>query len=128
MDPEASSSADVILTGGRFFTANPAQPWANAVAIRDGRLVHVGDAAGAEGLAGTATRRHDLGNRLVLPGLIDSHTHPGLVSGSKDVFILPDTLDPDELLAAVAAREGSPEPPAALRAGPVSTRRSRPRW
>ncbi len=105
-------AADLILTGGRFYTVDPAQPWAAAVAIRDGRFVYVGDAAEAEALAGPTTRRHNLGNRLVLPGLIDSHTHPGLVSGSKDVFLLPDTQDPEVLLEAVAdAAQRYPERP-----------------
>jgi predicted amidohydrolase YtcJ len=100
--PVSQTAADLVLTGGRFYTVDPALLWAEAVAIRDGRLAYVGDAAGADALVGPTTRRHDLGGRVVLPGLIDSHTHPGLVSGSKDVFILPDTLDPAELLDAVA--------------------------
>jgi predicted amidohydrolase YtcJ len=102
VSPDSQTPADLVLTDGRFCTVNPRHPWASAVAIRDGRLVYVGDEAGAAAWVGPTTARHQLGGRLVLPGLIDSHTHPGLVSGSKDVFILPDTLDPAELLEAVA--------------------------
>jgi predicted amidohydrolase YtcJ len=97
----AASPADEVLTGGRFYTVNPSHPWAQAVAIRSGRIVYVGDDAGAAAFVGPKTARHALGGRLVLPGLIDAHTHPGLVSGSKDFFLLPSTLDPAALAAEV---------------------------
>ena len=38
-------------------------------------IVYVGDAAGAEQFKGVATEVIDIGNGLLLPGLIDSHTH-----------------------------------------------------
>lgn len=94
--------ADLVLTRGRFYTVDAGRPWAEAVAIRDGRFVYVGDDAGAEAFVGPKTERRELGGRVVLPGLVDSHTHPGLVTSSGDYFLLPDSLDPKELLAAVA--------------------------
>ncbi len=72
--------ASVILFNGRIYTVNPAQPWAEAVAIRDERIVAVGSNEEIARLAGAATRRIDLGGRLVLPGLVDSHIH--FLSGS----------------------------------------------
>jgi predicted amidohydrolase YtcJ len=98
----APPPADLVLCHGRFYTVDPARPWVEAVAIRDGALVYVGDEAGAEAWIGPKTRHHDLSGRLVLPGLIDSHTHPGLVTSSGDYFLLPNTLDPREILDAVA--------------------------
>lgn len=71
--------ADMVITGGRFYTVDEANPWAEAVAITGDRFVYVGDAAGAEAHVGTATEQIDLGGRLVLPGIIDGHTHPGLI-------------------------------------------------
>ncbi len=76
---DAGGPADSVLRGGRFFTLDEAQVWAEAVAIRDGRFVYVGDDAGAQRFVGPDTDRHDLGGRLTLPGLVDSHTHPGLM-------------------------------------------------
>lgn len=59
------------LSNGRFVTMNPAQPRASAAVIRDGRFLSVGDAleppAGAKII--------DLGGRMVIPGLNDSHLH-----------------------------------------------------
>ncbi len=72
--------ADLVLTNGRFYTVNERHPWAEAVAIQNGRFIYVGDGAGVEPLAGEQTQRYDLGGRFVMPGMVDSHTHPGLVS------------------------------------------------
>jgi predicted amidohydrolase YtcJ len=68
---------DIIYLNGVFSTMEPATPGASAVAIRAGRFVHVGDAAGArEALHGVrALREVDLGGRRVVPGLTDSHIH-----------------------------------------------------
>ena len=49
---------------------------AEAVAIKDGRIVGVGASGEIRALAGPRTELIDLGGRMVLPGLIDSHCHP----------------------------------------------------
>ena len=78
--PAAPPTADLVLTGGRIWTADAAAPWADSVAIRDGRITFVGDAAGAIALKGPGTRVAGLGGRLVLPGFNDAHIH--LMSGA----------------------------------------------
>jgi predicted amidohydrolase YtcJ len=67
--------ADLVLTGGKVFTADPAHPWAQAVAIRGERIVAVGTDAQVRRLAGARTRRVDLGGRVVVPGFNDAHDH-----------------------------------------------------
>jgi predicted amidohydrolase YtcJ len=67
--------ADLILINGTIHTLDPARPRAEAVAIRDGRILKVGAAAEVRGLAGKETRTIDLAGGFVLPGFIDSHTH-----------------------------------------------------
>lgn len=81
----ATKAADTILTNGSVYTVNPAQPWAQAVAISNGRIVYVGSVAGAKSLQGKATRVIDLGGRFVMPGLVDEHVHP-VMGGLKDLF------------------------------------------
>lgn len=72
----AADAADVVYRNARFYTVNERQPWADAVAVRDGRFLRVGTAAEVAPLIAPATRIVDLGGSFVLPGLIDSHTHP----------------------------------------------------
>jgi predicted amidohydrolase YtcJ len=72
----APEAADLVLTHGAVYTVNPRQPWATAVAVRDGRIVYVGSDKGARPYTGPRTRTIDLKGRMVLPGFIDSHLHP----------------------------------------------------
>lgn len=68
--------ADLILRGGWVHTADPRQPRAEAVAVRDGVLVSVGSAIDVSTEIGPDTRIIDLpSDHLVLPGFIDAHTH-----------------------------------------------------
>lgn len=68
-------TADLILHHGRITTLDRAQPEAEAIAIRDGRVQAVGRAADIMPLTGPDTRLIDAGGRRVIPGLIDSHMH-----------------------------------------------------
>jgi predicted amidohydrolase YtcJ len=68
-------TADVVVIGGRIYTADAARPIVNAMAIRNGRVVFAGDAAGARALAGANTRVVDLAGRTVIPGMTDAHAH-----------------------------------------------------
>ena len=59
-----------------FTTVNEAQPWAEAVAIKDGNFLAVGSTAEMQALTGDTTEVVDLGGQFVMPGLVDTHTHP----------------------------------------------------
>lgn len=76
-NPDIGTGADLILTGARIFTADTRQPWAEAIAIKDGRFVYVGDDSGVLEYESENTRSMSLEGRLVIPGIIDSHAHPG---------------------------------------------------
>ncbi|HET9481391.1 MAG TPA: amidohydrolase [Candidatus Polarisedimenticolia bacterium] len=67
--------ADLILHGSTFHTVDPARPTAEAVAVRAGRIIYVGDVAGAMRLREPKTRLLDLAGATVVPGLIDAHGH-----------------------------------------------------
>ncbi len=75
MKTGTAAAAELILTGGRFTTLNPAQPEARAVAIAGGKFVAVGDEAEVLRHRGGSTRVIELNGRRVIPGLNDSHTH-----------------------------------------------------
>ena len=70
--PAQSRAADLILTNGQVRTPSG---WAEAVAIRDGIIVAVGDSATIVAMGDRETDVIDLGGDTVLPGLHDSHVH-----------------------------------------------------
>ena len=67
--------ADALVVNAHVYTVNGAQPWAETIAIRMGKIVAVGGADDLEKLRGPATKVIDAGGRLVLPGFTDSHIH-----------------------------------------------------
>ncbi len=69
-------TADTIYYNGKIVTMWEALPVAEAVAIRGNRFLAAGSNAEVMNSAGSRTKKIDLGGRTVLPGLIDSHTHP----------------------------------------------------
>ena len=102
--PDApSQSADLVVTGGRIWTQDPDQPWAEALAVRDGRLAAVGSADEVAAHVGSGTVVHELDGAMVLPGLIDGHVHLNLGGGQAayELPLLP-TDGVDEVLRKVA--------------------------
>src|SRR4051812_8451534 len=91
---------DVVLTGGKVFTADEARPWAQAVAIRGARIVAVGTNEAIASLAGPATRRIALGGRVVIPGINDAHDHMSAGLGGIEVSTDPSPI-PDQSLGVV---------------------------
>ena len=70
-------AADLLITGARVRTLDPARPEATAVAVRGGTIVGVGDAEDLRELKGAGTEHLDLGGAATLtPGLTDAHSHP----------------------------------------------------
>jgi predicted amidohydrolase YtcJ len=67
--------ADLLLFNGRIYTMDDRLPWAQALAVREGRIIAVGDDADVRALAGPDTEHLDLHARTVLPGFADAHIH-----------------------------------------------------
>lgn len=96
-DNNLQESADLIITGASIFTSDKQNPWAEAVAIRDGKFVYVGEASGID--AYTSTNTVNLEGQLIIPGIADGHSHPGYVNVENFGEVEGDTQG--ELLAAV---------------------------
>ncbi len=121
-----------LYTNCKIFTSDSERPWANAMAVEDGRISWIGDAAGlaVTGLDATGpaaadlattnpaatnpdaadphpTQTIDLGGRTVIPGLIDSHQHCLLMANFiKGIAALPPRVhDMDELAEAIREAE-----------------------
>lgn len=68
--------ADHVFRGAVIFTADKRHSLAEALAIRDGRILYVGGTGGLSPYVGPATVSEDLRGRFLMPGLIDGHMHP----------------------------------------------------
>ncbi len=99
------TAADLVLTGARVRTLDPARPTACAVAVRDGVITAVGEAADVRGWRGPGTEVLDLHGAHLVPGLVDAHSHPvwglDLTTGTD----LSGVTDPAGLRAALAGAE-----------------------
>lgn len=69
-------AADTLLLNGRVYTVDPAQPWAEAIAVKDGRILFVGSDAEAAAYRGEQTEVIDMEGKMAMPGLNDLHVHP----------------------------------------------------
>ncbi len=100
---------DLILTGGKITTMGDERPEVEALAIRDGIILAIGDSAGIEALAGPNTRIVQLGGRRVIPGINDTHNHMMSTGAVLTDVSLYHARSIDEIKQAVAKRvEQSP--------------------
>jgi predicted amidohydrolase YtcJ len=74
--PTTHPIAELALRNGAVYTVDDSRSWAQAVAIRDGRIVYVGTDEGLKAHVGPETQVVDLGGRMLMPGFQDSHIHP----------------------------------------------------
>ena len=85
--------ADAIYRDGDIITINDSQPTAEALAVKEGRIIAVGPMADVLSYKGDATRVVDLGGRTLLPGFIDAHGHvfnAGLQALAANLLARPD--------------------------------------
>ena len=73
--PGAIAAPDTVLLNGKIVTVDDRFTIAQALAVKDGRIVAVGKSAVIARLADKSTRRIDLKGKTVIPGLIDNHAH-----------------------------------------------------
>jgi predicted amidohydrolase YtcJ len=68
--------ADLVFKGGQVYTMDASRSWAQAVAVKEGRIVYVGTDTGVQSWIGPGTEVVDLVGKMLLPGFHDSHVHP----------------------------------------------------
>lgn len=91
---------DLVITGGRIFTAEPSQPFLDAVAVVDGVIAMVGQKA--RDAETNARRVIDLDGALATPGFIDAHVHPATSGLDKLRCHLDGAGNPDVAVEMVA--------------------------
>ena len=78
--------AEMLFRGGSVYTLDASRSWAQAVAIRNGRIIYVGNDRDAEDFAGPSTKVIDLEGRMLMPAFQDSHIHP-IMSGMQALAV-----------------------------------------
>ena len=74
---QGSTSAELVMRNGYVYTVDGKNSVQQAVVVKDGRIVYVGSDEGAASYIGTQTQQIDLAGRMLMPGFIDAHMHPG---------------------------------------------------
>ncbi len=72
---QQQEKADVLLVNGKIYTVDDQNPQAEAVAVKDGRILWAGPGAEAEKWKGEQTEVVDMGGHFVMPGFIEGHGH-----------------------------------------------------
>ncbi len=73
----AATPADTVMRNGYVYTVDGQSSVQQAIAISGGKIVYVGSDAGVDAYIGKQTQRIDLAGRMLMPGFVDAHMHPG---------------------------------------------------
>jgi len=73
--PAAAQNADLVVRNATIWTVDEANPTAEAMASRNGKIIYVGSNDGVQEHIGSTTRVMDLGGAFVTPGFYDNHVH-----------------------------------------------------
>jgi predicted amidohydrolase YtcJ len=104
-DSPSAAAADAIYLGGDIVTVNDAQPTAEALAVKDGRILAVGTRASIESEHKAAsTRVIDLAGKALLPAFIDAHGHYiNALSVANQVKVYAPPVGPGKDVASIVA-------------------------
>lgn len=100
-DAVAKDVADSVYVNGKIYTVDDGETWAEAIAVRDGRIAAVGTDTEVRALAGETTKVTDLGGKMLMPGIHDTHVHPVDAGIQKTLECSFRSYDLDEVLAIV---------------------------
>lgn len=100
--------ADLVVTGARIYTVNPAQPTASSLAVKDGRILAVGDNLQAH--VGASTQVIDAAGAAVIPGLIDSHVHLAGLGQALEILDLREASSIEEIARQVREAAAKAKP------------------
>ncbi len=102
--PSESENADIILCHGKIVTVDDQFSIHQAIAVRGGKILHVGSDEEVLAKQGPDTEVIDLAGKMVLPGLIDSHVHPSWASMHEFDHEVPEMESIADVLDYIRAR------------------------
>jgi predicted amidohydrolase YtcJ len=105
-----SEIADRILTNGTVITVDTVMPEAQAIALKDGRILALGTTEEMSQHIGPSTEVIDLAGKVAMPGFIEGHGHFLGLGQSKMILDLMPTRSFDEIVAMVAEAAATAEP------------------
>lgn len=81
--PQKPPPADLVVQNANIYTVDAKRSWAQALAVKNGRLVFIGNDIGVKAWIGKSTRIVDADKRLILPGFHDTHVHLALAASRQ---------------------------------------------
>ena len=102
--PSSAQEADLIVHHGKVVAVDQKFTVSQAMAIKDGLILRVGSDEEILKLKGSKTESIDLGGKMVLPGLMDSHTHPLSAAMTEFDHEIPAMESVAEVLAYIQSR------------------------
>ncbi|MFQ5631534.1 MAG: amidohydrolase [bacterium] len=105
-----AQKADLVLHNGTIHTVNDAMPTAEAVAVKDGKIVFVGSSTEAQAWIDDGTEVIDLQGKTATPGFIESHGHLLGIGYAAMRLNLMDAKNYDDVIARVAEAVKKSEP------------------
>lgn len=109
-DAPSADPVTLVLKGGTIYTGDSTAPTVEAVAVKGGEIVYLGDSAGVAALIGPTTRVVDLGTRVAFPGFTDAHAHFTMIGQREQTLNLQGINSKDEFLAKVEAAAKTAQP------------------
>lgn len=103
-----AQTADLVVMGARVYTVNPDQPTASAIAVKDERILAVGD--NLKQHIGPGTKVLDVKGATVIPGLIDSHVHLAGLGQALEILDLREASSIEDVLRQVREAAAKAKP------------------
>jgi predicted amidohydrolase YtcJ len=101
--------ADLVVTNARIYTVDEARPTAQALAVKDGRILFAGSERETMALRGPTTKVVDAGGHTIIPGMVDAHAHLlGLGQALQQVNLVGSRSYEEVVARVVEATKGQP--------------------
>lgn len=106
----SAQQADLVITNAKVYTVDKAKPLAQAVGVKDGRIIFVGSDEAVQQHIGPQTRKLNAGGKFLMPGLMEGHGHIHGMGASLVNLNLMKVKNWAEILALVKAAVAKAKP------------------